>query len=80
MTLNELDPTLQRNIGRIIEIENIRKLAQSIDMGETISCADASIGSRGRASHATIVESKCEKYRVVCTAPVDCNERDLEST
>lgn len=80
LTLNELPPTLRRKIGRIIEISNIRKLVQSIKMGEVISCVDASLGSRGRACHATIVESTCKQYRVACIASVDCNGRDLEST
>ena len=79
-TLSALPPSLRRNIGKIIEIKNLSKLAQAIELGEAISCADASVGDKGRASHAIIIESTCESYRVVCVAPVDCNERDIEST
>lgn len=78
--LDDLSATLQRNIDRIIEISNIRKLAQSIEMGEAITCAETLLGPRGRVSHVTVVKSTCEQYRVVCTAPVDCNEQDVEST
>ena len=34
----------------------------------------------GRASHAYVIESRCQKYRVVGVEPVDCDEDDLEST
>ena len=49
-------------------------------MEQALGVADASIGSRGRASHAYIIESRRERFRIMGAAPVDCDIDDLEST
>lgn len=78
--IETLPTALRRNLSGIHEISGLSKLAQSIEMNNTLAVADASIGTRGRASHAYIVESRCGRYRVIGVAPVDCDEDDLEST
>ena len=77
--IETLPAVLKRNLGGIQEITDLPKLAQSIEMHKSLAVADVSIGSRGRASHAYILESRCERYKVIGVAPVDCDEDDLEN-
>ena len=78
--IEALPPALRRNVGAIQDIQDLHHLATSIELENTIAVAYASLGSRGRASHAYVIKSRCQKYRVVGVAPVDCDEDDLEST
>ena len=61
--------TLRRNLGGVQEISGLRQLAQAIEMEDAIEVSDASLGSRGRASHGYIVESKCGRYRILGVSP-----------
>ena len=78
--LSELDPVLQRNIGIISEAHGLEKLAQTIEIGDTIAVSDASIGSRSRASHSYIITTTNRKYYMMGAAPIDCDVDDVEST
>ena len=35
---------------------------------------------KNRAAHAYILESRCEKFRIIGVVPIDCDADDLEST
>ena len=77
--IEKLPSALKRNIGGLHEIQGLSSLAHTIEMEKALAVADASIGTRHRASHAYIVESRCERFRIVGIAPVDGDEDDLES-
>ena len=76
----QLHPTLKRNLRGIQEIVCLQQLAEAVSMGKTIAVSDASLGSRNRAAHAYILESRCEKERIIGVVPTDCYADDLEST
>ena len=78
--VERLHPTLKRNLGGIQEILGLKELATAIEMEQAIGVADASIGSRHRAAHGYVLESRCGKYRIIGVAPIDCEADDLEST
>ena len=78
--IDKLHPTLKRNLGGIHELVNLRKLATAIEMEKLIAVADASIGTRSRAAHGYIIESRCGNFRILEVGPIDCDEDDLEST
>ena len=78
--IEHLQPTLKRNLGGIQDINGLHQLAEAVATGEAIAVSDASLGSRNRAAHAYILESCCERYRIIGVAPIDCDADDLEST
>ena len=78
--IEQLPDALRRNIGGLHEIAGLTYLAQAIEMEHALGVADTSIGTKHRASHAYILESRCERFRIIGIAPVDCDEDDLEST
>ena len=78
--IEHLQPTLKRNLGGIQDINGLHQLAEAVAMGKAIAVSDASLGSRNRAAHAYILESCCERYRIIGVAPIDCDADDLEST
>ena len=78
--VEQLHPTLRRNIGGIQEVEGLSELAEAIIMDNVMAVSDASLGSRNRAAHAYIIESRCEKFKIIGVAPVDCDPDDLKST
>ena len=47
-------------------------------MGKTIAVSDASLGSQNRAAQVYILESRCEKYRIIGVAPIDCDDLLVE--
>ena len=63
--VENLPPALKRNLGGLHEITGIANLAHSIEMDEVMAVSDASTGTRHRAAHAYIVESRCERYRII---------------
>ena len=75
-----LDPALQRNIGIITDIKNLRLLAQAIETGELQAISDASIGTRARAAHSYIIITKNEQCFLKGSAPVDYDPDDIKST
>ena len=79
-TIEKLPWALKRNIGGLHEIQGLSSLAHAIEMEKSLAVADALIGTRHWASHAYIIESRCERFRIIGVAPVDCDEDDLEST
>ena len=78
--VKQLPPALLRNLGGLQEMNGIAKLAQSIEMKSALGVSDASLGTRGRAAHGYVVESRCGRYNIIGVAPVDCDIDDLEST
>ena len=56
--LSTPDPSLQKNLGIITESTNLKFLATSIEMHETIAMSDASVRSRQRAAHSYILTTK----------------------
>lgn len=78
--IESLPPVLRRNLGALQNIQGLRQLGTSIEMENLLAVADASLGTRGRAFHAYVIESRCRQYRIVGVAPVDSDEDDIEST
>ena len=78
--LSKLDPMLQRNLGRIVEITNIHDLVKGIEAGKALAVADASLGTRDRAAHGYILTTLSGKVVMQGEAPIDCDSDDLEST
>ena len=76
----KLDPALQRNLGVITGVQNLRLLAQAIELGELQAIIDASIGSRIRAAHSYILITKDKRCLLKGSAPVDSDPDDIEST
>lgn len=75
-----LEPALQRNIGNITKMKNVRKFANAIETGDIITISDASIGTRYRAAHSFILSTKNSNCEIYGLAPVDCDIDDIEST
>lgn len=75
-----LDPMLQRNLGYIREVKNLKMLGSAIETGQIIAVSDASIGTRSRSARSYVITTKCSKASIRGTAPVDCEIDDLEST
>lgn len=75
-----MDPVLQRNIGIISTICNVRKLADAIETGDIIAISDAFIRTRSRAAHSYIISTKDSTCLIKGAAPVDCEIDDIEST
>ena len=75
-----LEPALQRNIGNITKMENVRKLANAIETGDIITISDASNGTRYRAAHSFILSTKNSNCEIHGSAPVDCDIDGIEST
>ena len=78
--LAQLDPMLQRNLGHITKLHNIAKLVEGLESGKALAVADASLGTRERASHAYVITTLNDNARIEGEAPVDCDPDDLEST
>ena len=49
-------------------------------MEKVIAVVDASLGTRSRAAHGYVLESRCGNFRIVGVGAIDCDEDDLEST
>ena len=65
------------DLSSAVGLEN---LAYSMEIGETITVSDASLGSHSRASHAYIITTKSKKHSLTWFAPIDCDADDVEST
>ena len=55
-------------------------MIQALEEGRLIAVSDASVSAEGFASHAYTIVSTDEKERIHGSAPVDCDEDDVEST
>ena len=62
--LSTPDPSLQKNLGIVTESTNLKFLATSIEMHETIAVGDASVGSRQCAAHSYILMTKCGRGKI----------------
>ena len=78
--LAQLDPMLQRNLGRIVKICNVPELVKGIETGQALAVTDASLGARDRAAHTYTISTMSGKAHITGEAPVDCDPDDLEST
>ena len=78
--LDQLSSPLRRNIGRIHIVTNLDKRSTPFEQGQAIAVSDASVSDDGHASHSYTQISKNEKHRLHGSAPVGCDEDDVEST
>lgn len=78
--IDQLSPTLKRNVVRIQQITNIPRMIQALEEGRLIAVSNTSVSSEGLASRAYTIVSKDEVDRIQGSAPVDCDEYDIEST
>ena len=78
--LATLDPMLQRNLGRIVEISNIPELVKGIEDGQVLAVAYASLGARDPAAHAYTISTMSGKTRITGEAPINCDPDDIKST
>lgn len=78
--LSKLDPMLQRNLGRIVKIENINDLIKGIEAGKALAVGDASLGTRDRGAHTYILTTLSGRGVIQGEGPVDSDPDDLEST
>ena len=68
--LAQLNPMLQKNLGRITKIEGISHFLRNLENNQCLTVSDASIGSRDRSAHAYIVATLCRKAQIVGVGPV----------
>lgn len=57
--IETLLPDLKRNLGGIHEVHGLAGLANAIEMEQALAVSDASLGSRDRAAHGYVLESRC---------------------